>query len=57
MSVESCDKHDGCVVCYESAGYRATCPVCTMSEKLEEAEGKVEKLTDELEEAREAAEA
>lgn len=47
--MESCDRHDDCIVVYETRGYRTACPVCVMTNELDSLTGALVLAQDQLE--------
>lgn len=51
--MESCDKHDGAIVIYETRGRTNTvCPMCEMSDEVDSLAGALERMTDERDDAK-----
>jgi hypothetical protein len=49
--MESCDKHDDCIVCYETRGRNTKCPICDLAASNEDLEATVGRINDQLAEA------
>jgi hypothetical protein len=50
--MESCEKHDDCIVCYETRGrYNTKCPMCELVASNEDLEATVGRVNDNLADA------